>query len=180
MQPMSSENPYQVAVDVDHSETVPVTESLPARPTIISWVIVFLLNLPIPVFFGSSVVASASGYTGMAVGCVLWCGLGILLCFGQQAKHIQATTRGGLLVALSQFYPILHMFAGLLAGAVVAAVFGAGNSGRGPLNMTTNQVFTDLLHSTAMTLVTGALLIFVAFTVGHLVSFVVRAISENR
>lgn len=177
---MSSTNPYEVTAEFEAAAEEPGSDVVSPRRLVTTWILVFLINLPVPVMFGSSVVASAGGYAGMALGCLLWCGLGLILCFGRHARHIQATIRGGWLVALTQFYPVLHMLIGLLAGVLVGAVFDAGSSGRGPMNLTSNTVTWDMLISTSMTLVTGAILILEALIIGTVITLIMRVLRETR
>ena len=177
---MQSENPYQVTTELEHSPVAEEANAAPVRRTVTSWIIVFLLNLPVCVLFGASLFSSAGGYAGMFIGCVLWCGLGILLCFGNHIPHVRATARGGLLVALSQFYPLLQMFAGTIAAAILESLFNLGGSDGGPLNIGTTGPVADMAVSTAMTLLTGGMLIIVAFTGGHIITLIVNVFRENR
>lgn len=177
---MNSDNPYEVTAAIEPASEEQTPDIVSPRRLVTTWIVVFLVNLPIPVMFGGYVVDSPGGYMGMAVGCVLWCSLGIFLCYGRHARHVQATIRGGWLVALTQFYPMLHMLIGMLAAVLVSAVFEAGSSGRGPVNFTSNSATWDLLISTSMTLVTGAILITEALIIGTVITLLIRVARENR
>lgn len=177
---MPTENPYHVTAELEHSPAAEDAGASPVRKTVVSWIIVFLLNLPICVFFGASMIPSAGGYAGMAIGCMMWCSLGILLCFGNQISQVRAATRGGVLVALSQFYPMLQMFAGMISGVILESLFDLGGSGTGPLNIGTAEPIADTAVSTAMTLLTGGMLITVALTSGHAMTLIVNVFREKR
>ncbi len=175
---MTTDNPYLVTTTEPVATEADSSESRSTKRSIAGWAIVFLLNLPIPVFLGSSVVSGIGGYVGMAVGCCLWWGLGIRLCFGAQVRHVRATTVGGLLVALSQFYPMLQLFAGMFAIFIVNLV--VVDMGGGPGRLAMQNPLADFAISTTLTLLTGAILIAVALTGGHLLLLLFRSVRDQR
>ncbi len=172
---MTDDNPYRV--------TAAATVAVPADPdtepsetqTIVGWTIVFGLNLPVPVLFGVSVVNGLGGYLGMATGCVMWWGTGVLLCRRGRVQNVRATSWGGLLVAGSQFFPMLQMCSGMAAIAIMTVLVApqAGN-GRGGLQMAVGSPLLDHLVATGLTLLTGTILISVAAIIGHLIMFLYR------
>jgi len=173
---MTDDNPYQVT-DVTNAEPLVISKTEPSKTgIIIGWMVVFGINLPIPVFFGSGIVSGTVGYLGMTLGCVLWCGTGILLCRRGWARHIRATSWGGLIVALSQFYPMLQFFAGMAAVEIMRVlsipIGGYGPNGIQPMNV--SAVF-DVMVATGLTVLTGTILISVAAVVGHVLLFLFRS-----
>jgi len=79
----------------------------------LSWTIVYVLNLIIPVLFAVSVV-SGWGWLGVVLAVFTYWILGVYVC--KASKSItQALLVGGFFVGFSQFSPLLHYCAGSIA-----------------------------------------------------------------
>jgi hypothetical protein len=122
------------------------------------WLSVVLINLPLPVFFG---IASSQGFGrfGMPVGIGLVTAVGWLLC-RQFPDFMRKLSIGSVLTALSQFYPMLHIFVGAWA---VALCGGAGGGGRD---------LDGIFQVTAATILTGIGLILPSIAAGYLMSYI--------
>jgi len=165
------DNPYQVLPSASADNlSAPGGDGNKVSRRVGAWVIVFLLNLPVPVMLGKDTISGAAGALGMTVGCLLWCGLGIVLCFGTLAKHVEATSLGGILVALSQVMPIVQMMSGMIAMGIVSLV---GEVLQVKVGFGDVPPFTDVTGvgrvalAGCLTLITGLLLIGLAFVLGH-------------
>lgn len=78
-----------------------------------AWLGVFLMNLPVPLFF-STIVARNTAVFGVAACVMCLLGLGVVVAFG--FPHVmRVVSMGGVVTATSQFVPVLQMFAGLMA-----------------------------------------------------------------
>ncbi len=132
----------------------------------IAWAVVFAANLVTPIFF-SWYITSEHGRVGMlaAIG-LLWL-LGHYGC-GKSQDHSRTLIVGGACVALSQFFPLLQMFAGLASLSVVNVLGQMPTVGEMPSTPPTE------LGGFLATTLTGCLLIAVAWLVGGPAS---RAIS---
>ena len=131
----------------------------------------FALNLPIPVFLDQMSFPDLAGIS--ALGCVLWCGTGILLCFRGWANHVRATSWGGLLVALSQFYPMLQLFA-VIAAITITRTLVTPIDGNWNFRAANHSALLDLLVASGLTVLTGSILISIALVVGHTLLFLFR------
>ena len=79
----------------------------------IQWTVVVLVNVIVPYLI-------AGGMTGPMGDWGIFLGVVLVLLFGILASRalpmgVLLTVRGGVLVALSQFFPVIHLFAGWLA-----------------------------------------------------------------
>ena len=120
--------PQQDDIKVSGNEDKAMDRSLPAvlpvhdKPvdSYVPWFcLVFILNLPVPFFIGTMVNAYHNTLV-MVIGCVILLAIGCFI--GTRRKRIAfSLTVGGLVVALTQFAPILHV----MVGAVVVEGFGA-------------------------------------------------------
>jgi hypothetical protein len=100
----------------------------------IQWTVVVLVNLIVPYLF-------AEGMTGPMGGWGIFLGVVLVLLFGILASlalpmAVLLTVRGGVFVALSQFFPVIHLMAGLLSidvyrstGIIPAGQLDRGNVG---------------------------------------------------
>jgi hypothetical protein len=84
------------------------------------WTLVFVLNLIVPLFFGWMLTAD-SGRFGMAAGIGLLWYLGYRAC-GQNDWWGRALVRGGFLVALTQLFPLLQIWAGVVGVGIASAL----------------------------------------------------------
>ncbi len=134
------------------------------KPPVRAWTLVFLANLPVPLFLGVwiSNATVMTGKLGMA------CGVAILYWLGLRACHRAPRATfwvifGGWFVAVSQFFPVLQIVAGIAGYYPVAVLFWW----LGPFLIENLVVgFVVLLGAT---LGTGAILIAAAAALGSFV-----------
>lgn len=131
-----------------------------------AWAFVFLVNLPIPLIFGSEATEGVGRFTMLAGVAVVWL-IGHFIVSRVSAIRAQLLV-GGLCVAISQGFPIAHVLAGLMAFDAV------GVSPVGTLSPPA---------SFAVTLLTAALLAVAALTVGfalHAIAFATDKLSVRK
>lgn len=177
---MNDDNPYRTSSEVEAGSVATQAQDPKPAGIMVGWVLVFLINLPMPVLFGLYLVATPGGFLGMAGGCLIWCGTGIAVCFSRHAAHVRATSLGGVLVALSQFYPLLQMYAGLLAIFIVSPLLNITSGQIGHDDLETGIPLLDAAYSGLLTLMTGATLITVAWLTGHLMLSAMRVLERSR
>jgi hypothetical protein len=134
-------------------ETDP-TSALPLR---FGWPMVFLANLPVPLLFGCG-VCDWSGRIGM------FAAIGLLYVLGREiCRRVRGLDLimicGGVLVALSQVYPMIHIFSAGLAFRT-AERLGLLESTKTVPNVT--GAFTGCI----VTLLTGGMLLAIAAVAG--------------
>ncbi|MDZ4687272.1 MAG: hypothetical protein SH850_19525 [Planctomycetaceae bacterium] len=124
----------------------------------IAWLLVFLGNLPVPLFLATEVVKNG-GYWGVIASLVLLWLAGHLACRRSNlfAKRIVI---GGAIVGASQLWPLPQLMAGLFG--LAAAGFDPGDI---PINTATPSEWQGFVA----TFVTGGLLMAAAATIGMLV-----------
>jgi hypothetical protein len=98
-----------------------------SQPRQVWWALVFGLNLIVSLFFGWMVTAEG-GRIGMAAGVALLWYLGHRLCaisdpFGR------ALVAGGFVVALTQLFPIAHIFVGIVSVGIAQSLLHEPDSG---------------------------------------------------
>ncbi len=84
------------------------------------WTLVFALNLIVPLFFGWMMTADG-GRFGMAAGIGLLWYLGDRAC-GWTDGWGRALVSGGFVVALSQLFPLLQIWAGIVGTGIATAL----------------------------------------------------------
>lgn len=124
------------------------------------WSNVYLVNLPVPLFFGF-LVTSGGGWIGMGCGVIVtWC-LGQIVCLWSGTLR-KALVIGGCVVALTQLFPVLQF---ILVGIAVDLWEGAtGISFDGGPQPRTALEFSGF----AVTLLTAQMHIAIAVAVGYL------------
>lgn len=111
-------NPYEAPTAAGDSAVDGVGKSY--GRTLIGWIVVVLLNLPVPLFFGHSIVKGA-GIVGllMAILAIFLAGVFATSRFPRLIAMFQV---GGIVTALSQFLPILQIVAGAVAISVTEQI----------------------------------------------------------
>ncbi len=125
----------------------------------LAWFAVFLLNLAIPLLLALS-QTDERGRIGMLIAVTLLCAAGCWVC-ANSARAGRSLVVGGVLVGLSQLFPILQMIAGLTAITVAAA-----------LGLTKREVHASItteIGGTIVTLITGTILMSMAAGVGFVI-----------
>ena len=129
----------------------------------IQWTVVVLVNLIVPYLF-------AGGMTGPMGGWGIFLGVVLVLLFGIWASSalpmgVLLTVRGGVLVALSQFFPVIHLMAGLLSidfyrrtGMIPAEQLDRGNVG--------------FLSALLLTVSTGGILLMISCGLGVILKWI--------
>jgi len=159
----SNTNPFEP------SESTIAPEAKPRRvihsPLVLSiqWTVVVLVNLIVPYLIAGEMTGPMGGW-GIFLGVVL------VLLFGAWASRaipmgVLLTVRGGVLVALSQFFPVIHLLAGLLSidfhrrtGIIPAEQLDRGNLG----------FFSALL----LTVSTGGILLMISCGLGGILKWI--------
>lgn len=132
--------------------------------TTLGWVTMFLLNLPLPLMLGAS-VSSDSGEVGMAVCVLCLLAVGVVTC-RRSPEVMRAISIGAAVTALSQFFPILHIVAGLFAFAAADTLGFGSEADELPLHAANSFVGGFIA-----TLVTALIVLFVAAAIGALIQF---------
>jgi hypothetical protein len=129
----------------------------------IQWTVVVLVNLIVPYLF-------AGGMTGPMGGWGIFLGVVLVLVFGILASIafpmvILLTVRGGVFVALSQFFPVIHLMAGLLSIDVYRStgIIPAGQLDRGNVGF-----FSALI----LTVSTGGILLMISCGLGVILKWI--------
>jgi MFS family permease len=124
-----------------------------------TWIFVFAINMAVPLLFSSS-MTEEHGKLGMAIALLASVACGCFLCAYHRELAL-ALIIGGVLVGLTQLFPILQFLAGIIGTAVGQALGLAefGNDERGPR-------VTSELGGFVVTLVTGGILITAAALLG--------------
>jgi hypothetical protein len=133
-------------------ETDP-TSALPLR---VGWPMVFLANLPVPLLFGWG-VCDWSGRIGM------FAAIGLLYVLGREiCRRVRGLDLimicGGVLVALSQVYPMIHIFSAGLAFRTAERL--------GLLESTKVPDVAGAFTGCIVTLLTGGILLAIAAVAG--------------
>jgi hypothetical protein len=129
----------------------------------IQWTVVVLVNLIVPYLL-------AGGMTGPMGGWGIFLGVVLVLLFGFWASRaipmgVLLTVRGGVLVALSQFFPLIHLLAGMLSidfhrrtGIIPAEQLDRGNLG--------------FLSALLLTVSTGGILLTISCGLGVILKWI--------
>lgn len=139
-----------------------------ARPMCRAWLVVFLANLPVPLFFGWA-FTTQHGRFGMATAIVVWWLLGHQVCKASRWCGL-AIVAGGIFVAMSQFLPVLQLYAGAVSLGIGSRLGQAWDEGG-------EQQVTTELGGFLVTMLTGGLLMVVAVMCGSIIS---ASIAESR
>ena len=151
-----NENPYAAPPTTEQVEPPP-TEG--HRPPYVLWVVVVLVNLPVPIMFGVSTTVGF-GRIGMPFGILLVGVVGLLLC-KQYRVMMRNLSWGAIATALSQFYPVLHT----MVGAIALGICEGATDRRGP-------GMDGIFQITAATIITGVGLILPSLVVGYLFAWI--------
>lgn len=126
--------------------------------------LVFLLNLPVPFFWGVMVNEKRNTFFLLA-GCALLLALGRLICTRSRRVGFSLTA-GGVVVAISQFFPMMQITVGIL----VVEGFGAAT---GLVESSEHRAgFENGISPWAclvFTLLTGLILMAIALVTGELI-----------
>lgn len=163
---MITQNPDDNPFAPPSVQSIPVTDvQRPALGWLIFWMIVFCANLPLPVMLGVS-VTSSPGHIGMIFGCLVVNVTGIWLCRVAPYFMLRLSV-GAILVALSQFFGVLHMFVGMAAVAVSRWIFN-------PFAGSLSGDMTRIDEVTLATILTGIGLILPSIAIGYLAGILFR------
>ncbi len=148
-------NPYAAPMVHDFSSSGETTTTFFTKPIVLqsAWLLAVLINLPIPVMFGSGVVVGPARF-GMLLGIIAVYAVGVWCCTMQSGTMWRLIV-GSLLTALSQLWPVLHMFVGLIAMGISRAIF-----------FVVDENFTRIPEVISATILTGIGLILPSFAFG--------------
>ncbi len=167
---MDGDNPYQPP------EAIEVAASAFRGKWLVLWIFVFVANLLMPVFFAWTVLEDGGG-SGVLLGTALLLGISIVVLI-QFPRLIRWTRIGGIVVAVSQLFPLLQIVAGSI-GIGSAEIVGAARK------LTPEEqdflIAPPLGFAAALvtTLVTGAVLLLVVLAFSLLLMFVFENRDEN-
>lgn len=172
-------NPFQPPEPVTEELAIPPVEKVESDATArtrdyVWWAIVLAMNILLPAFLALA-VTSPRGMFGMAlaVGCFYAAGCWV----HYRVPHVgRSLNAGGVAVALTQFVPLLQIFAGA-AGIEVARVLGGmGDEG--------DQTPMGSLMSTwgafVCTITTGLILVSIALIVGAIFATISGTFRGNK
>ena len=157
----SDVNPY--AAPTVQAVEVESTGRASAHMATVAWLMAVLINLPVPVMLGIS-CTRGPGQIGMLIGVLAFAGIGLMLC-RRSPRLMKDLSFGSVLTALSQFFPILHMYVGM--AALTICTLGA-----------TNGDMTGVVEITMATVLTGVGLIIPSLVVGVLIGGLVRLVTK--
>lgn len=122
----------------------------------VAWTITFLVNLPLPLFFGVP-LTNPDGTIGIAaaLGVMYICGLFATM---RANRWVRGALYGSVVTAFGQFVVILHMFSGFAAISIWNWVSGA--------NVDILSGNLDFLDAFVVSLVTASILLLVALACG--------------
>lgn len=161
-------NPYQAPTS-GHSPSLEMNQVEQQPASVAAWVLVYSLNLPVPFFFGI-VVTDGTGKFGMVLAVVVLLAAGVFAT-RRYPRTLTAISIGGLVTALSQFYPMLQMFAGMAALFVTEAL---SLSDSGAVGAGGFENVGTVLGGFCATCITAFIEIIVAAMVGGLVQLARR------
>lgn len=143
------------------------------RNAFIMWAIVFGLNMVLPLLF-SVEVTQHHGRFGMGAASLVLLIAGWVLC-ALSARTARKLILGAVIVALTQFFPILQIVAGSVSMGIAASIQqadgGGGDSGRDEVGF---PEITSELGGFMVTMLVGGILLAFASIIGFVVSSVVR------
>lgn len=151
-------NPYSAPSmqDIAISTEVASAFFLKTRVVQSAWALAVLINLPIPVMFGSD-VARGELRIGMVIGVLAVYGVGAWCCTMRPSVMWRLIVGSGL-TALSQFFPVLHLVVGTIAMGISRFVFSELNPA--------GETLTRLSQVIASTILTGVGLILPSIIFG--------------
>lgn len=157
------ENPY--AAPALHE--IPTPEQLPTnlKGLRIRWCVMVAVNVPLPAFFGLQ-ATSGAGRIGMPIGIVFVAVIGLALC-PRFPRVMSNLCRGAVLTAFSQFYPVMHMFIGIMAIGICHNIPGYDGN------------MSGVFQITMATLITGAGLILASLIVGTIFTLIIEYFSPK-
>jgi len=127
---------------------------------LVAWPILLALNLVMPLLFGLPMIRS-NGKIGVVFAVATFVITGWFTCIyrPQLSKRLLA---GSAVVALSQFFPILHMIAGTIAFSIAARIGQAEEGG----DLGLDQIKTEF-GGFLVALLTGGILTVCALAIGY-------------
>lgn len=133
-----------------------------------AWGIAFFLNMPVPVWLGISFTTRVSCW-GIAITAAIFLMAGVILCLCFKRVG-QCLVIGSFLTALSQFVPVLHLFAGIVAMDLTRDL---GLSGSNPVSNdgAIRFIFPTILGVAWVSCLTGAMIAICGVSMGGLVRF---------
>jgi hypothetical protein len=152
-----NENPYAAPPTTEQIEAPPPTEG--RRAPYALWIAVVLINLPVPVMFGMT-TTTGFGRIGMPFGILLVGAVGLLLC-KEYRVMMRNLSMGAIATALSQFYPVLHIFVGIMATGICGGTTDRASPG-----------MDGIIQITVATIITGVGLILPSLVVGYLFAWI--------
>ncbi len=167
---ITGSNPYAAPESVSSTDGSEYVERV-SDSIYTGWIVVVLLNIPLPIFFGF-MVSSGFSRAGMLVGIAIVGLSGYWLC-GKVPVVMSRLCVGAVITAMLQLFPILHIYIGSAAIALTSAIF--SNFGGGP-----QDTMDGILEVTTATLLTGSGIIILALVIGGIIGLFYRPFSSRR
>ena len=166
---MDDANPYEAPKHVVRpSPAAAKTKRRAGIMTYIGWVFIFVLNMAIPLLFSYSITRE-HGRAGVSVAVVFLLALGCYACAANR-KLAAALMAGGVLVALTQMFPALHIVAGSI-GISVGQALGLTDRGDAVRSPLVRSEFGGFV----ITFVTGGILMATAAGTGMFLRLITPA-----
>jgi hypothetical protein len=164
-----SENPYQVPAEVVGDQRVDEGEGQQPKDVAtmrlyVSWWVVGLANMILPLTLGVAIGGYVAASAAVPTATVMMIASTLLI--RRFPVLGRMTTAGGVLVALSQLFPIAQMCAGLAAIFVVEAIGLPGIDTLESKGGVDYPVAFLMLSFVVITMITGSLLALLATTIG--------------
>jgi hypothetical protein len=163
------DDPYFAGRILDKSGKVPGPDG---PPPVLAWICVYAVNLIVPVWMGSAMTHDG-GKVGMLIGIIVVFALGCRVCFVSR-RAVLTVVYGGWIIALTQFAPILHIFAGVIGVRAALAL----SQETSPDTYGSPNVNTTLGGLIA-TVITGSILITAAVVLGAVIQWVIAWYSRS-
>lgn len=166
---MEDANPYRAPSSIEpEAPGPPIAERRQLLRLLVGWAAVCLFNMPMPLLLSWD-LTRRHGRGGMAAGAAALLFLGGGICAAWR-KFGRALVIGGIPIGLSQFLPILHLMAGLVALAIGERLGRVKNDDA--VVMEIRSEFSGFV----VTMVTGTLLMAAAILAG----LFIQAVAPSR
>ena len=166
---MDEHNPYEAPAHTVRT-LLPVGGTSPSAGmgVYIAWIGIFVLNMAVPLLFGSS-ITQQHGKLGMSAAALLLFAAGCFICAANR-KLAKTLIAGEILIGLAQLFPILQIIAGMI-GMAAGQALGLAEIGDDTRSLAVSGEFGGFV----VTCVTGGILIASGASAGMLLRLLTPA-----